>query len=956
MLRGEDDVSRVQELVGREAQLEAIAAWLGDTERLPGTILLQGEPGIGKTSLVRATADEAQRSGMCVLRAAPVEPEAGLPYAALGDLLGDRLGTFLAALPVPQQRALETALLLRPAAGHPLESLAVATAFLNALRLLSAGRPVLLLIDDAQWLDGATVDVVRFALRRLRREHVAAFVARRPEALSRGGLMATDLAEPTMLQLKPLPADAIHALVRARTGMVLSRPVLSRVHELSAGNPLYALELARALRDGRLQLRPGETLPSDLRALVGGRIGELPPDTREALGACAVMSRPSLDVLGRTFALADPETVVAPAVAAGVVDLDSGVVTFRHPLLASAAYAALTVAERVDIHGRLARVVPDRIEQVRHLALATQGPDERVAMEVEMAATDALQRAAAADAADLASLARRLTPDDETAGAHRRTFLEAHCRFESGESDVSAALLEWLIERTAPGPARARVMAALARVRHFQVDVGAGVTLQRQALAEVGSDDQLRGALEESIAEGLLLTHVDLEDAARHARSAAAIAATRDDPAALGEALAAVALVGQSTGSPVPAAMARALELEPALAESCVMRQPSFAFGAILAADDELERARSVFRELLHRADERGNVTSIAPLRNRLSTVVCLMGDYAEAERLARAADEFALQAGQVPSRASALGRLALVLARRGELASARDAAERSLLLAAGPDFTPGQPAAALTRGGEHALWAMGEIAAALGDAAATARHLGPLATTLLDAGVRDPGELRYLVTAVEAHLLLGHVDAAARLGVWLEREAERVPRPSVTSAALASRGLLDAARGDLGAAVDHLDAAVDEARRAPLPYELGQLSLLLGKVQRRATRKRAARTILLEAHELFVRLGARRWAENTHRELARIGGRAPAQGTLSESEQRVAGLVTQGLSNKEVAAALFVTPKAVEASLSRVYAKTGARSRTQLTALMVTGRHEAREATDPVVSLRHLT
>jgi ATP/maltotriose-dependent transcriptional regulator MalT len=327
-------------------------------------------------------------------------------------------------------------------------------------------------------------------------------------------------------------------------------------------------------------------------------------------------------------------------------------------------------------------------------------------------------------------------------------------------------------------------------------------------------------------------------------------------------------------------------------------------------------------------------VTSIAPIRNRLSTTWCLLGDLDTAERLARESAEFAHQNGQLPSRASALGRLALVLARRGDAEGARDAAGRSLGLAGGPGFTPADPAPVLARGGEHALWAMGELALSLGDAPEADRYLGPLAELLIAAGIREPGELRFLGAEVEALVLLGRLDDAERLAGWLETEAARVERSSVDSAALAARGVVLAGRGDLETAMTTLERALDAARQAPLPFERARVLLVLGRVQRRAARKRAARATLELAVEEFERLGARRWADNARDELGRIGGRAPARGTLSETERQVVALVTQGLSNKEVASALFVTPKAIEANLSRVFAKIGVRSRAELAAL----------------------
>ncbi len=228
------------------------------------------------------------------------------------------------------------------------------------------------------------------------------------------------------------------------------------------------------------------------------------------------------------------------------------------------------------------------------------------------------------------------------------------------------------------------------------------------------------------------------------------------------------------------------------------------------------------------------------------------------------------------------------------------------------------------------------ELALSLGDASEAERHLGPLCGTMMDAGIREPGELRFLGSLIEALVLLGRQDEAARLTDWLEVEATRVGRPSVRAAALCARGIILAADGHLDAAIASVEAGTSWAREAPLPLEQGRALLLLGRVQRRATRKREARASLEEAAALFQTIGASRWAENAHEGLGRIGGRAPMRGALSETERQVVTLVASGLSNKEVASALFVTPKAVEASLSRIFAKKGVRSRAELAALAV--------------------
>jgi DNA-binding CsgD family transcriptional regulator len=930
---------RTHELVGRDAQLATLTSWLGDATRLPGTVVLDGQAGIGKTTLVRATIAEARSRDFRVLEAAPAEPERELAYAGLGDLLGEALDDALPELPEPQRHALEVALLIRGTEVAPLDDRAVAVALLTALRALARSGPLLIAIDDIQWLDTATTAALQFALRRLRDEPIAILLARRSGDRRR---IDREPSSPTgieRIEVGPLSIGATHAMIGDQLGMALSRPTLRRLHELSSGNPYYALELARAVRDGRLRLEPGEPLPPALDELVGARVRGLPSPTRSALAACAALSHPTLAVLESVSSdrETDSSAALAPALAAGVIEVVDGAVAFNHPLLASASYAALSQAERRALHARLASVVTDRLERARHLALSTAGPDATVAEEVESAAVTTFARGAAADGAELVALAMRLTPDGDDEDRARRRLLEAQYRFESGDTAAASRILEQEIARTPPGPSRAELLARLARVRHFQSDVGGGVELLQQALAEAGSDLAIRGDIEEGLAWGLLLMRRDLDEAWSHARSAVASAEARGNQVALAEALAAVAVTEVVHGQPPTDAMARALALEPLTLHLRVLRHPAFAWAYLLTCADELVKARDVYLDLQRRADERGDESALAAIGCHLSTIACLRGELQEAERLAREAQQLASQIGQGPTEASAFGRAALTLARRGDATGARVAAERSLAIAGGPDFSPDRPLPALARGGEHALWALGELELSEGNPLDADRYLGPLAAALTDAGVHEPGEIRFLNDEIEALVLLGRIDQADQLSTWLATEAERVRRPSVEAAAAAARGLVSAGHGDLEEATTHLEHAVGSARQAALPFELARILLLLGRVLRRAASKRAAREALAESVAAFERLGAVIWAPVAAADLGRIGGRIATEGGLTPTERRVAALVLRGLTNKEVAAELFVTTKAVEASLSRIYAKRGVSSRAELASLLAT-------------------
>ena len=910
------------EVVGRERELRA-AAEVFD-ERAPRcAVLFEGEAGSGKTTLLEATVAHARRRGYRVLAASPAGQETQFSYAALRDLLADAVDEALPELPGPQRRALQVALLLEEPEGAPVERPAVVVAFLNAVRSLARKDPLAIAVDDLHWIDAESAEALAFATRRLGESRVALVLARRidaeeplPLGLDRG-LPAESVRT---IRVGPISLGALHYLLQTRLGFVPARPLLRRLHELSGGNPLFALELARAYEQGSISLGPGEPLPATLQELVGRRVAELPDTTQAVLAEVAAVSRPTLELVD--------ERTLAPAIEANVVQVTGEDVRFTHPLLRTAAYSRPSERERRALHRRLAEAVGDVEERARHLALATREPDETVARTVEEGAHAAFRRGAPVAAAELAEQARRLTPADKD--ATRRSLDEAEYRFEAGDVARAESVLEDAIESTAPGPTRARLLSRLARVRHFAQDVGGGVDLLREALAEAGNDPALRTEIEEGLAWGLLLMRSDLPGAAEHARSAVRFAERLDDRAALAEALAAQALTEFALGRDPTSAMQRALDLEEWTLHLRVLRHPSFAKGYLLNCEDRLDRAREIFRELRRRATEQGDESALAPILNHLTSVELLAGNWEEADRSAEEGYSLALQSGQRPTQASILGKRALLEALRGTVKDARATARRSLEIAA-PEFDPSSPEPALPRGGQTAIGALGLVELSLGRPEEAHRYLGPLTAALLAAGIEEPGELRCLPDDVEALVSLDRLEEADEMLAPFEGTARRLDRPTALAVAGRCRGLLLANRGDSAEALSALEGALEQHDRRPLPFEQGRTLLALGQVQRRAKRRRDARVSLEQALAVFEELGALVWAEFARSELARIGGRAPSGANLTVSERRLAELVAEGRSNKEVAAALFVTPKTVETKLSRIYAKLGIHSRAEL-------------------------
>jgi predicted ATPase len=449
------------DLVGREAELQKLDQFLGRADG--GALVIEGEPGIGKSTLWEAGVAAARRQGHAVLACRPAGSEVQLSFAALGDLLGAVLDDTLHELPQPRRRALEVALLLEEAAGPPPDQRAIGLALLGVLRLLAQAQPVLVAIDDAQWLDRPTAAVLEFALRRLRGEPVALLVAVRidPGQHDVGDLMRAFPADrQSRLRVEALSVAAIHRLIRSRLDVGLPRPLLLRLHETSGGNPFYALELARALVSEGGRLRPGEQLPvpGSLQELLNARTSALPQEAQDVLLAVASLSNPTLPVVRAACGALRAQSALEAAAAAGVGDVLGERVVFTHPLLASAVYAQARPHERQRMHRRLAEIVRDPEAQARHLALGADGPDEDVAAALYRAAQRAFARGAPDAAAELLELSVEATPVERERDLLRRKLEAADAHVSSGAIDRATRMLEALVGELPPSDERAAVL------------------------------------------------------------------------------------------------------------------------------------------------------------------------------------------------------------------------------------------------------------------------------------------------------------------------------------------------------------------------------------------------------------------------------------------------------------------------------------------------------------------
>jgi DNA-binding CsgD family transcriptional regulator len=912
--------TRAADVVGREDELAAISNFL-DADGTPCAVVVEGEPGIGKTTVWLAATAQAEARGLRVLRARPAESEAKLAFSSLADLLGPVLQDVVGELPPPQRRALDAALLIDDAEGARADRRAVGAGLLSALRALAAQKRVLVGIDDAQWLDPSSAAALQFAFRRLRQEPVALITARRAD-----GTRDLERAFPPervhYVSVGPLEFLALNAVLHERLETTLPRPLLRRIHELSGGNPFFALELAQspdALGAG--------TLPPTLDALVRGRLTALPEDAQLALLVAAAASQPSIELVENVMGA--PDTLAA-AEADGIIELDHASVRFTHPLLASGAYSAAEPARRRETHRLLGRLVRDSEERARHLAAAATAPDAKVGAALEKAATRARARGAPAAAAELSEEAAQLTPPERDADRRRRLADAGYYHFESGDSRRALALLEDLAAQLPAGPERAGVLTRLARVRSYSADLGAATELFLQAVEEAGEDKALLARAHEGAAAQLFRRRTRLDDAVEHARRAAALARELGDDALLALALSSQVLAEATLGRPEAAAtLEAALALQPAVESERILAQPEFAAAIARMWWEDPVGVKPTSERLIDRGREAGDEGSLAYVYVMLAQAECLLGDVDRGRRCAEAAREIAEQAGQEAVVGYGLAVRALANAYLGREQEARDGAGLALEIGGATGFTP------VT---QFAGAALGLLELSLGRPAEAAEHLAPLVEVARQEGISEPGLTRYVPDQVEALVELGRLDEACELLDWYEGNALRLGRRGATALSRRCRGLLAAAKGALDEALAHFEAALAEHDAVPLPFDQARTLLVYGAALRRAKRKADARGRLEEAVAAFEGLSATAFAERARAELARIGGRRRSEGELTATERQIAQLVAEGHSNKEVAAALFVTVKTVEANLSRVYAKLGLRSRADLARHMAAG------------------
>jgi DNA-binding CsgD family transcriptional regulator len=860
--------------VGREELLER--AWRHLQGR--GSVLVTGPPGAGRSTVVATLTDRAHATGQRVLRCAPVEAEAGLPFLALIDLLSqvDSDPAWL-RLPGPWRGVLEAVGRVGVRPDDRGQQLAVRLAVLHLARALTDPGPVLLALDDLQWLDRDSAEVLRFVARRTGRlRHPLRVVAaqRLPQPAGPTVVPAAGCPPPVLvLELAPAPAP-----VRDRAAL--------------------RDRLASLTRSARLTLLTASAATGATGATVG-----------------------LLERAGRPGAGGE----LAAAARLGIVELaPGGVVRFCHPELAALVSAEATPRQRRQVHARLAAVATDPVERARHRAQAVTGADEPVAAALVRAARVARRRGAPAVAAELSRAAAERTP--APARAVRRLLCAATDALAAGHCRQARRVAESVLATATSR--RHRVGAWLVLLDAASQALGRAEPLISRALVEAGAEPGLQAQVRVRVAAKALVEGCPRRALAEAGQACRLAARARDRPT-LVRGLCLRATAELVIGRPgLPATLRRVRAVAASGVELPVYLGPGHLLARWYLHQDRFDAARAELVPLIAQAEQGGRVEDLAGLLGNLAEVEVRAGRCHLARQAAHRGVELVagadLSAGpnlSVAALAEAAGgdpTFARALARRGVAASEADG-DRWFL--------------------SRNLHALGYAALVAGDPAAAAAALGRVAELEAGMGGLDPALFRWHADLAEALVADRQLEQAAEVIGYARAAAAGRNRHSVLAALDRAEALRWLALREVGRAAGLLREAAP--RLARLPLEQARAWHALGVAERRRRRRAAARVAFQQALALFEGAGALGWAARTRRELGPVdpapAGR-PAAG-LTSIERRIARLVAAGSTNHQVATALSLSEKTVESYLTRIYRKLRLRSRVELAARLA-GEH----------------
>ena len=901
-----------EQLLGRQHEREVLDGVLdGARSGHGGALVVYGEPGVGKTALLEYAVEAAPDFRLA--RALGVEGEMELAFAALQQLSSPSLD-LIEHLPDPQREAFEVALGL--SAGRPPNPYLVGLAVLNLLSEGAEERPLLCLVDDAQWLDRSSARVLAFVARRLLAEKIAiVFASREP---------IDELAGVAELRVEPLSRRDSRTLLDSVLPARLDEPVLEQIVVETHGNPLALLELPRGLTPA--QLAGGFDLPAALplsariEQSFTRRLARLPRDARQLLLLAA--ADPTGDAAlewraAENFGIAD--AAAHNVEVDGLVAFDAGVV-FRHPLVRSAVYRAADPEERRGAHRALAEATDPAIDPDRrawHRAQASARPDEEVAVELERSAERAQARGGFAAAAAFLERSSTLTIDPGARAA--RALAAAEAKEHAGALDDAITLASTAEGGSLDDRQRARVDVLRARIS-FEANRGneappllLGAAKRLELHDHAAAREIYLEALTAALFAGRLGGTVDAREVAAAARSAPK---PKSQPRAADLLLDGLALLitdGAAAGTPVLRAALTALGNEEDGTEEGL--RWLWLAGRAAGYIWDYENWDALTRRQIRLARESGALTVLPLTLSTRAGVRLYAGNLADASALV---DEATAVTEATDGRNVPYAPLALVAFRGREPDATR------LIQATTEDFLARGEGMGLTL----AQWATAYLHNGLA-------HYD-IALAAAEQAAEDRHELWFspwtMVELVEAAARSDQNDRAAD-GLEVLCETTRASgTPWAQGVEARSRALL--AEGE--AAEIHYREAIGHLRTTRLRVDLARTHLLYGEWLRRERRRTDARAELRTAHELFSEFGMEAFAERARVELEATGERARKRtvetlGELTPQESQVSRLAAEGKTNREIASQLFISPKTVEYHLRKVFRKLGVKSRTQL-------------------------
>jgi DNA-binding CsgD family transcriptional regulator/tetratricopeptide (TPR) repeat protein len=923
--------------------------------RSGGSVLLSGPAGIGKSTVINLLADRATAAGALVLRCCPAVAEAQLPFLALIDLLEPVAERLCPTLPELQRDALESALLRRPAPLGDRDGLALRLAVTTVLRTLATDQQVLMVIDDAQWTDEPSAELLAFVTRRLVGLPVHALVSERVE-VGESPTMAVALCPPPVrdVPVSPLSTAEVAELLARHFGAPFPPSTAQRVHMASGGNPHYALELGRALRDRSTPLGQDEPLPvpARLRAQVLVGVDELSAPVRETLTLASAGAKLTVDALvqaGRENAAAELDA----AAQAGVlrpVGVGEATVRFAHPLMAAALYAQASDEQRRAAHHALVDSVSDPVERARHLALATADKDPQVAEALRAAAEQARAAGTPALAARLGVLAAGHLPAGDVDALVECRLVAAEDAVAAGQFDVAKAVADQALEvAREPGQRMRAWIAMLDSCGQALADLD---DVFAQASLDAGDDPELLAKLDYRRAWRHVIVEGDSERARDLAQQTAERAARIGDRATEVFALTHEAMMRLRLGDPtVEDTLSRALAAPEVPRVSNEHNGPRYVKARLDEISDRVPQARAELAALAVAAEERGAVESLMHLLRGIAELDIRAGRCEQALEGAYRALNLAEDAGM--STGPALRVASLAEAAGGRLDRARELAERGLRSTEDEGDLLHLP---------RNLHALGHALLLSGEAQAAAEALRRVRQLEREQRIAEPGITRAQADLAEALIAIGELDEAAQVITDGRTQAIRLGRWGILATLDRATAMSHVARRELDVAASLLRSAASRFLDLGYPLEEARTRLALGRVEIRRHRPAVAETELRQALRICRRTKAQPWLALVNEELDGLGsnavgvpgagvnagvgaggvsgplptGAAPAPPpvVLTRVERQVTKLVASGATNREISRSLYVSVKTVEATLTRIYRKLGIRSRVDLARL----------------------